>query len=243
MNYAQIEKELAALGEKAMDNKLAVEDMKKGTFTISSGGFFGSVFGTPIMNSYQSVILGMHGIFDIPVIINGKKQPNGAARQSESSNCFKRRATQATLLLLGICTEKDCMMEGSSVCNDIIIEVLKRRGILLDLNEARNPEANRRKSKAWKEIQDLVLVHCKRVFTIEQVKRIWRNRKAHVREAILKEKRYRSSTGGGLDPVLEKTISTTLSSLSQAETLLARTLGREAVMAGLGNMETYVDKV
>ncbi|CAJ0588978.1 unnamed protein product [Cylicocyclus nassatus] len=48
---------------------------------------------------------------------------------------------------------------------------------------------------------------------------------------------------GGLDPVLEKTISTTLSSLSQAETLLAKTLGREAVMAGLGNMETYVDKV
>ncbi|CAJ0591704.1 unnamed protein product [Cylicocyclus nassatus] len=81
------------------------------------------------------------------------------------------------------------------------------------------------------------------MLTIEQVKRIWRNRKAHVREAILKEKRYRSSTGGGLDPVLEKSISTTLSSLSQAETLLARTLGREAVMAGLGNMETYVDKV
>ncbi|CAJ0599767.1 unnamed protein product [Cylicocyclus nassatus] len=47
MNYAQIEKDLAALGEKARDNKLA-EDMEGGTFTIPNGGVFGSVFGTPI---------------------------------------------------------------------------------------------------------------------------------------------------------------------------------------------------
>ncbi|VDN37049.1 unnamed protein product [Cylicostephanus goldi] len=72
MNYAQIEKELAALGEKARDNKLAVEDMEGGTFTISNGGVFGSVFGTPIINPPQSAILGMHGIFDRPVAINGK---------------------------------------------------------------------------------------------------------------------------------------------------------------------------
>ncbi|KHJ89683.1 dihydrolipoyllysine-residue succinyltransferase, E2 component of oxoglutarate dehydrogenase complex [Oesophagostomum dentatum] len=72
MNYAQIEKELAALGEKARDNKLAVEDMEGGTFTISNGGVFGSVFGTPIINPPQSAILGMHGIFDTPVAINGK---------------------------------------------------------------------------------------------------------------------------------------------------------------------------
>ncbi|EYC21216.1 hypothetical protein Y032_0020g61 [Ancylostoma ceylanicum] len=72
MNYAQIEMELAALGEKARDNKLAVEDMEGGTFTISNGGVFGSVFGTPIINPPQSAILGMHGIFDRPVAINGK---------------------------------------------------------------------------------------------------------------------------------------------------------------------------
>ncbi|KAK6753833.1 hypothetical protein RB195_013053 [Necator americanus] len=72
MNYAQIEKELAALGEKARDNKLAVEDMEGGTFTISNGGVFGSVFGTPIINPPQSAILGMHGIFDRPVAVNGK---------------------------------------------------------------------------------------------------------------------------------------------------------------------------
>jgi 2-oxoglutarate dehydrogenase E2 component (dihydrolipoamide succinyltransferase) len=72
MNYADIEKEIAALGEKARANKLAIEDMQGGTFTISNGGVFGSMFGTPIINLPQSAILGMHGIFDRPVAINGQ---------------------------------------------------------------------------------------------------------------------------------------------------------------------------
>ncbi|KAK0414285.1 hypothetical protein QR680_007248 [Steinernema hermaphroditum] len=72
MDYATIELALKELGEKARDNKLAIEDMDGGTFTISNGGVFGSVFGTPIINPPQSAILGMHGIFDRPVAINGK---------------------------------------------------------------------------------------------------------------------------------------------------------------------------
>lgn len=72
MNYADIEKEIAALGEKAKSNSLAIEDMQGGTFTISNGGVFGSLFGTPIINLPQSAILGMHGIFDRPVAINGQ---------------------------------------------------------------------------------------------------------------------------------------------------------------------------
>ncbi|RNA24322.1 dihydrolipoyllysine-residue succinyltransferase component of 2-oxoglutarate dehydrogenase mitochondrial -like protein [Brachionus plicatilis] len=72
MNYADIEKEIAALGEKARTNSLAIEDMQGGTFTISNGGVFGSLFGTPIINLPQSAILGMHGIFDRPVAINGQ---------------------------------------------------------------------------------------------------------------------------------------------------------------------------
>uniref|UniRef100_A0A914Z1H2 Dihydrolipoyllysine-residue succinyltransferase component of 2-oxoglutarate dehydrogenase complex, mitochondrial n=1 Tax=Panagrolaimus superbus TaxID=310955 RepID=A0A914Z1H2_9BILA len=72
MDYAKIELSLAELGEKARDGKLAVEDMEGGTFTISNGGVFGSMFGTPIINPPQSAILGMHGIFDRPVAINGK---------------------------------------------------------------------------------------------------------------------------------------------------------------------------
>jgi len=72
MNYADIEKGIAALGEKAKHNALAVEDMDGGTFTISNGGVFGSLFGTPIINPPQSAILGMHGIFDRPVARNGQ---------------------------------------------------------------------------------------------------------------------------------------------------------------------------
>jgi len=72
MSYADIEKEIASLGERARQNKLAIEDMQGGTFTISNGGVFGSLFGTPIINLPQSAILGMHGIFDRPVVVNGQ---------------------------------------------------------------------------------------------------------------------------------------------------------------------------
>jgi len=72
MSYADIEREIAALGEKARANKLAIEDMQGGTFTISNGGVFGSLFGTPIINLPQSAILGMHAIFDRPVVVNGQ---------------------------------------------------------------------------------------------------------------------------------------------------------------------------
>lgn len=72
MSYADIEKEIGSLGERARLNKLAIEDMQGGTFTISNGGVFGSLFGTPIINLPQSAILGMHGIFDRPVVVNGQ---------------------------------------------------------------------------------------------------------------------------------------------------------------------------
>ncbi|XP_055729452.1 dihydrolipoyllysine-residue succinyltransferase component of 2-oxoglutarate dehydrogenase complex, mitochondrial-like isoform X6 [Salvelinus fontinalis] len=63
---------VAVATSKARNNLLAVEDMDGGTFTISNGGVFGSLFGTPIINPPQSAILGMHGIFDRPVAIGGK---------------------------------------------------------------------------------------------------------------------------------------------------------------------------
>ncbi|XP_034419268.1 dihydrolipoyllysine-residue succinyltransferase component of 2-oxoglutarate dehydrogenase complex, mitochondrial [Cyclopterus lumpus] len=72
MNFTDIEKAINLLGEKARKNELAVEDMDGGTFTISNGGVFGSMFGTPIINPPQSAILGMHGIFDRPVAVGGK---------------------------------------------------------------------------------------------------------------------------------------------------------------------------
>lgn len=72
MNFADIEKSIAALGEKARSGALAVEDMDGGTFTISNGGVFGSLMGTPIINPPQAAILGMHGTFERPVAIKGQ---------------------------------------------------------------------------------------------------------------------------------------------------------------------------
>jgi len=72
MNFADVENGMAALAEKARKGTIAIEDMDGGTFTISNGGVFGSLMGTPIINPPQSAILGMHGIFDRPVAINGK---------------------------------------------------------------------------------------------------------------------------------------------------------------------------
>ncbi|KAG1729188.1 uncharacterized protein EDB91DRAFT_1239252 [Suillus paluster] len=72
MGFVEIEKEIAALGNKARDGKLTLEDMAGGTFTISNGGVFGSLYGTPIINLPQSAVLGMHAIKDRPVVINGQ---------------------------------------------------------------------------------------------------------------------------------------------------------------------------
>lgn len=77
MNYADIELGIAALGDKAKKGLLAVEDMDGGTFTISNGGVFGSLMGTPIINPPQSAILGMHGIFDRPVAVKGQVSKGG----------------------------------------------------------------------------------------------------------------------------------------------------------------------
>ncbi|CAK9822651.1 Dihydrolipoyllysine-residue succinyltransferase component of 2-oxoglutarate dehydrogenase complex, mitochondrial (Fragment) [Anthophora retusa] len=71
-NFAEIEIALAALSDKARKGKISVEDMDGGTFTISNGGVFGSLLGTPIINPPQSAILGMHGVFDRPIAIKGE---------------------------------------------------------------------------------------------------------------------------------------------------------------------------
>eukprot|EP00475_Leptophrys_vorax_P025339 TRINITY_DN35499_c0_g2_i2.p2 TRINITY_DN35499_c0_g2~~TRINITY_DN35499_c0_g2_i2.p2 ORF type:complete len:429 (+),score=136.04 TRINITY_DN35499_c0_g2_i2:2363-3649(+) len=72
MSMAGVEKAIGVLSKKARDEQLALEDMAGGTFTISNGGVYGSLFGTPIINQPQSAILGMHGTFDRPVVVNGK---------------------------------------------------------------------------------------------------------------------------------------------------------------------------
>jgi 2-oxoglutarate dehydrogenase E2 component (dihydrolipoamide succinyltransferase) len=72
LDMAGIERKVIELATKARDNKLAIEEMQGGTFTITNGGVFGSLMSTPIINIPQSAILGMHKIEERPVVINGQ---------------------------------------------------------------------------------------------------------------------------------------------------------------------------
>ncbi|MGB3947119.1 MAG: 2-oxoglutarate dehydrogenase complex dihydrolipoyllysine-residue succinyltransferase [Bacteroidia bacterium] len=72
MSLAQIETEIKNLALKARDNKITLEDMSGGTFTITNGGVFGSMMSTPIINPPQSAILGMHNVVERPVAVNGQ---------------------------------------------------------------------------------------------------------------------------------------------------------------------------
>ncbi|MGY6521752.1 MAG: 2-oxoglutarate dehydrogenase complex dihydrolipoyllysine-residue succinyltransferase [Mongoliitalea sp.] len=72
MSFEKIEKEVVRLATKARDNKLSIEEMTGGTFTITNGGIFGSMMSTPIINAPQSAILGMHNIVERPVVENGQ---------------------------------------------------------------------------------------------------------------------------------------------------------------------------
>ena len=72
LSFADIEKNIKQISEKAKDGKLTIEDLQGGTFTISNGGVYGSMLSTPILNLPQSGVLGMHNIVDRPVVTNGE---------------------------------------------------------------------------------------------------------------------------------------------------------------------------
>ncbi|OWB79072.1 hypothetical protein B5S32_g3282 [[Candida] boidinii] len=72
LSVLDVEREIANLGAKARDGKITLEDMTGGTFTISNGGVFGSLYGTPIINMPQTAVLGLHGVKERPVTVNGK---------------------------------------------------------------------------------------------------------------------------------------------------------------------------
>jgi 2-oxoglutarate dehydrogenase E2 component (dihydrolipoamide succinyltransferase) len=72
LSLAEIEKGIGALGKKARDGQLAIEDMQGGTFTITNGGIYGSLMSTPILNAPQSGILGMHAIKERAMVVGGK---------------------------------------------------------------------------------------------------------------------------------------------------------------------------
>ncbi|MDC3008155.1 2-oxoglutarate dehydrogenase complex dihydrolipoyllysine-residue succinyltransferase [Candidatus Pelagibacter sp.] len=72
MSFADIEKNIKEVSDKAKSGKLTIEDLQGGTFTISNGGVYGSMLSTPILNLPQSGVLGMHNIVDRPVVIDGE---------------------------------------------------------------------------------------------------------------------------------------------------------------------------
>ena len=72
LSFADIEKNIKEISEKARDGKLTIEDLQGGTFTISNGGVYGSMLSTPILNLPQSGVLGMHNIVERPVAIDGE---------------------------------------------------------------------------------------------------------------------------------------------------------------------------
>jgi len=71
MSFADIEKRITSLGEKAREGKITIDDLQGGTFTITNGGIYGSMLSTPILNPPQSGVLGMHNIIERPVAKNG----------------------------------------------------------------------------------------------------------------------------------------------------------------------------
>jgi len=72
LSFADIEKQIIALGEKAKTGQLSIEELQGGTFTITNGGIYGSMLSTPILNPPQSGVLGMHNIVQRAVVVDGK---------------------------------------------------------------------------------------------------------------------------------------------------------------------------
>ena len=72
MSFAEIEKNINLLGQKAREGKIVIDDLQGGTFTITNGGIYGSMLSTPILNPPQSAVLGMHNIIERPVAIDGR---------------------------------------------------------------------------------------------------------------------------------------------------------------------------
>jgi 2-oxoglutarate dehydrogenase E2 component (dihydrolipoamide succinyltransferase) len=98
LNLLEVEKAIADLGKKARENKLTIEDLAGGTFTISNGGVFGSLMSTPIINPPQSAVLGLHAIFNRAVPIDGKIEIRPVC--SRNIFCQKRSLTLLQMMNL-----------------------------------------------------------------------------------------------------------------------------------------------
>jgi 2-oxoglutarate dehydrogenase E2 component (dihydrolipoamide succinyltransferase) len=115
-SFADIEKEIGALGRKARDGKLTIEDLSGGTFTISNGGVYGSLLSTPILNPPQSAILGMHKTERRPVAIGDKIEIRPMMYVALSYDHRIVDGREAVTFLVRI---KECVEDPSRILFDI----------------------------------------------------------------------------------------------------------------------------
>ena len=116
MSFAEIEKTIAALGQKARDGKLSIGELSGGTFTISNGGVYGSLLSTPILNPPQSGILGMHKIERRPVAVGDKIEIRPMMYVALSYDHRMVDAREAVAFLVRI---KECVEDPSRLLFDI----------------------------------------------------------------------------------------------------------------------------
>ncbi len=116
MSFADIEKKIAEYGKKAQDGKLGIEEMTGGTFSISNGGTFGSMLSTPIINTPQSAILGVHATKDRAVVENGQIviRPMNYLAMS-----YDHRIIDGREAVLGLVAMKEALEDPSRLLFDI----------------------------------------------------------------------------------------------------------------------------
>lgn len=116
MSFADIEKQVGTLSERARNNKLTMEDLTGGTFSITNGGIFGSMLSTPILNPPQAAILGMHAIKERPVVENGEI---AARPMMYLALTYDHRLIDGREAVLFLRTIKECIEDPSRLLLEI----------------------------------------------------------------------------------------------------------------------------
>ncbi|MFP5305411.1 MAG: 2-oxoglutarate dehydrogenase complex dihydrolipoyllysine-residue succinyltransferase [Gammaproteobacteria bacterium] len=112
LSMADVEKTIADFGSRAKNNKLTMEDLSGGTFSITNGGVFGSMLSTPILTPPQSVILGMHGITERPVVVDGQIEIRPMMYLAMS---YDHRIIDGREAVLGLRTIKECLEDPAKI--------------------------------------------------------------------------------------------------------------------------------
>ena len=116
LSFAEVEKTIGALGERARTGKLGLEDLQGGTFTISNGGVYGSLLSTPILNPPQAAILGMHKTQARPVAIEGRVEVRPMMYLALS---YDHRIIDGREAVLALVRIKECIEDPQRILLDL----------------------------------------------------------------------------------------------------------------------------